>query len=368
MGITNLSQTSKVKLLTDIFSDEISNMAEAQNNSILGLRSDTATDDDLDIKGAQYGVYRKIKDSIYIDKADVIAFIKPKVSGETFGDTVRQSIIIQSGEKISIGSDFYIIISEDVNIEPSASLVAISGTITTSTKSGFKVNSGDVFKMSGSNRVGNNLNTLVLEFDKPISIEGGFETDVDLRKRVILARDGDNIATAPAVRSAITSLPDISGYVFLENKRGSGSLDIGITTETLQNKSIDNDISSTIQLLRSRMVEVAPLGVDVFIFEPAKLDLAIEYTSDNSDISEENIKSAILESFINVYSYNALNQVVVKDLEREIYELIPSANIYLSLLSLYDPAISANLSTSNDKVIAPQSYFVHLDIDSISRG
>lgn len=367
IGITNFSQTSKVKLLTDIFSEEISNLAEVQNNSVLNMYSDTATGESLDVKGSQYGVYRKIKDSIYITKEEVTAFIRPKIDGEVFGDTIRQTIVLQRGEKIRIGTSYNIILSENVSIQPASSTAPVAGTIVSSENTGLEINEGDTFKIETTSRLSDNLNTVLLEFSSPISIDGGLESDDSFRRRVILARDGNNIATPSSVIQTIVTLPDLLGYVFMEGKRGSGSLDIGVMTETLQRDSTDGDMESTIQLLKTDLKDVAPMGSDILIYSPSKLTLIVDYVSNGDDTSDENIKTSILEAFFNVYEYNNQNELLVRDLEREVYSLIPSANVNISSLSLYDETIRANVASSGERISAAPDYFMFLDIASINR-
>jgi len=367
IGVTSFSQSSKLKLLTDIFSNEITNLAEAYDIAVDGLYAETAIGEDLDIKGAQYGIYRKSRNSLYIDRTDGIAIIRPKNKGETFGDSIREPIVINRGERLDVGSSFFLILSEDLYIIPSDILVLVSGTLISEDKSGFIININDTYEMHSRTRYDDSLSTLLLEFLKPISIDGTAEDDDTFRTRVILARDGNNIATIPAIEGEILSLPDLSGFSLLENKRGSGSLDIGITTITLQDTSVDEEIDSMLGLLETGLLLIAPVGVDILIYKPEKINLLIEYSTNKKEISDDNIISAVIDSFRMIYTYNSINTISTRELEKQIDILLPESDVLITTLSLFDPTINAIISTSSDTVMAPPSYFIYLEKNSIVR-
>ncbi len=365
--ITSFSQSSKLKLLVDIFSNEITNLAKSYDLAVQGLYAETAIENDLDIKGAQYGVYRKNRNSIYADKSDGIMMIRPKEEGDFFSDSIREPITINRGERLDVGSTFYIIVAEDIYIVPSDILVLVSGTVISEDGSGFTINKDDVFKMKSRYGDTSKLNSLLLEFLKPISIDGSQESDDDFRRRVILARDGDNIATTSAIMGEVSALPELSGYSIMENKRGSGSLDIGVTTRTLQETSEDENLFSTLGVLRTSILLVAPVGIDVLIYAPNIINLIIEYSTESNNISDENILSAIVESFRSIYTYNAINSISAMAIEDKVNALLPTVSIVITKMDLFDPSINAVISTSSNTVMAPLDYFIYLDKDSITR-
>jgi len=366
-GIEKYSQSSKMKLLIDLLSNEITNLAQVYNSTVDSIYSDTAQGVDLDVKGAEYGVYRKIRNSIYIDITDQMMIIRPKDSSQIFGDTILEPITIPRGEIIDVGSSFYIITSEDINIIRADSSVIVSGTIISSTNGGFNINQGDTYEMTPRNRFIDNINTLLMEFLKPLAIDGGEETDDQFRERVLLARDGSNIATIEAIESVIISTPRLSGFSTLENKRGSGSLDVGIVTEGLQQNSTDPNIDSTIRSIKSELRQVIPLGTDVLIYRPEKLNLRIEFSTGESSISDANIIDSISEAFRLVYKYNYINTLFSKDIERRLTTLLPEVSVVITSLELYDENINAIISSSSDMVIAGTGYYMFLNENDIKR-
>ena len=366
-GISRYSQSSKMKLLIDIFSDEMSNLAETYNEAVNSIYSDTAKGTDLDVKGAEYGVYRKVRSSIYIDGADRIASIKPKTEGQVFGDTILEPITIARGEIIDVGSSFYIITSKEINIVRIESEVLVSGTIVSSTDSGFNINSGDTYEMTPRDRLSSSLSTLMIEFSKPVSIDGGVETDDEFRNRVLLARDGSNIATLSGIESAVLSTPQLNGYSILENKRGSGSLDIGIVTDRLQSTSIDPDLNSTIRSIETDLREVAPLGSDILLFPPDKLNLQLTYSTSSNIVSDNNIRDAIKEAFRASYRYKSTNSIYAADIEKQVGAVLPEVSIIITNMDLYDETISAVISSSSNMVVAGAGYYIFLEEDGINR-
>jgi len=312
-------------------------------------------------------VYRKIQSSIYIDKSDHIAYIKPQVEGDTFGSSINNTLVIPRGERINIGSSFYIIVSEDILLEQSAYEVPISGTIMSVNNSGFNISASDTFKMQSRNRYEVSYSSILVEFQKPISVDGGEEDDETFRSRVLLARSGEDMATYSAIIAEILSVPEISGYTALENKRGSGTLDIGITTNVMQETSIDESITSLLMLMNTSLMSVLPMGLNVELFYPQKLDLMVMYTSEHSGISVKNIENAVLDAFESLYTYNQANVLSAQLLQDRVYNLLPEANIVITELSLFDQTIDNVISISGNEVRAPHNFFMYLQPDNIIR-
>jgi len=365
-GISEFSNSSKVKLMSDIFAEENTNLAESYNLAVDGLYSETAEGEDLDLKGAQYGIYRKSRNSIYIDKSDAIMAIRPNRDGDTFGDSVRQPLILAKGERIELGSSFFLITSEDIYIMPADSQIYISGTLLSEDGVGFIINSGDSYKLSTRYLREQSLDSLVINFKKPISVNGEAEDDDSFRVRVILARDGDNVATTSAVQQEILSQPDISGLSFLENMRGSGSLDVGITSELLQESGEDINSDSMIGLLRTDLLSVLPFGVDLEIFIPERLELLVEFQREElSNISKENIESSILEAFYGLYRYSSTNSLSLLSIEEEVNTTLDTS-IKINSMSLLDSSIGAILTTSSNTIVSPIDNFMFLERSNIT--
>lgn len=367
-GINNFSPSSKVRLISDILVDEISNTAETINQSLDALYLETAIGNDLDVKAAQYGIYRKIRDSIFIDKDDSIILIEPKVFGQTFGDSIRETALIRRGETLSLGSSFEVSISEDVTISPGLSNVPISGTVQSTSEGGFTINTNDVYKLDTlSTSLGIGTNTLQVRFLKPISIDGGRESDELLRARAILSRNGRSIGTIDSIEAAINQVPDVSGYIVLQNIRGSGSVDIGFVTQELQDSLLDDGLSQMRTMLFAELSDVMPIGKSLNIFTPAPALLNIAFTSDLGEEMDKNIKDVMVAAFIDNYVYSDSNIIAASDIELSVNTIIPDANVKITNMALYDESIDATIFISSSIVVAPSSYFIYLENDLIAR-
>lgn len=368
-GLDSVSRSSKIRLISDILIEELSNMAEAYNTSMDGLYAETAIDHDLDLKGAQYGLHRKIRNSLYVDKADYVLAIEPQIEDQVFGDTVPEYSIIRRGESLDVGTAFSIVVAEDITINPQDSSVAISGTIKSIGEVGFSAHTNDVYKINTlSTSIGISTNTLQIRVLKPVALDGQRETDSNFRERILLARAGDRFNSIAVLRNIISQIPDISGSSLIIGKRGSGTMDIGFTTVTLQKNSADENMYSLERLLLSEVLSGSALGVDPEVFTPEPIDLHIEYTSPEDEYMDRNIKDSILEIFLDVYKYSESNTVSGSDIEDGIEIILKSTGTLITSMSLIDRNIGVSIYNGTNMAIAPQRHFMYLDIENITRG
>lgn len=368
-GIDGITRSSKTRLISDILVDELSNMAEAYNETTDGLYVETATAKDLDIKGAQYGLYRRIRNSIYIDKTDNILAIEPQIEGQVFGDTIREASVIRRGETITIGTVFTITVAEDITILPQDNIVMISGTINSVADVGFATFEGDVYKIDTlSTSIGLSTNTLQIRTLKPIALDGQREEDDQFRSRIELARSGDRFNSVAVIRSTVGQLPDISGSSLIIGKRGSGTIDVGFTTGALQENGSDPMLDTLTGLLATQIASGAALGASTEIYVPNLLELHIEYSTTASESLDQNIKDAIVQAFLEEYRYSENNTMSSSILEESVYEVLRTETISITSMSLFDPGIGANIFNGINTVIAPQRYFMFLEASTISRS
>ena len=368
-GIDGITRSSKTRLISDILVDELSNMAEAYNETTDGLYVETATAKDLDIKGAQYGLYRRIRNSIYIDKTDNILAIEPQIEGQVFGDTIREASVIRRGETITIGTVFTITVAEDITILPQDNIVMISGTINSVADVGFATFEGDVYKIDTlSTSIGLSTNTLQIRTLKPIALDGQREEDDQFRSRIELARSGDRFNSVAVIRSTVGQLPDISGSSLIIGKRGSGTIDVGFTTGALQANGSDPMLDTLTGLLATQIASGAALGASTEIYVPNLLELHIEYSTTASESLDQNIKDAIVQAFLEEYRYSENNTMSSSILEESVYEVLRTETISITSMSLFDPGIGANIFNGINTVIAPQRYFMFLEASTISRS
>lgn len=368
-GIDAITRSSKTRLISDILVDELSNMADAYNESTDGLYVETATEKDLDIKGAQYGLYRKIRNSLYLDKADNILSIEPQVEGQTFGDTVKEISTIRRGETLNIGTVFQITIAEDVHILPQDDIVIISGTLHSVGDVGFSTNEGDVYKIDTlSTSIGLKTNTLQIRTLKPVALDGQRETDDEFRARIELARSGNRFNSVAVIRNIIGQLPDISGSSLIIGKRGSGTIDVGFTTGALQTSGEDPMLDTLKGLLSTEVSSGAALGASTAIYIPSLLELHIEYSTAASEAMDQNIKDALVKTFHEKYRYSEDNNLASATLEDGIVDILKTETISITSMNLVDPSIGASIFNGINTVVAPQRYFMFLEASSISRS
>lgn len=368
-GIDAITRSSKTRLISDILVDELSNMADAYNESTDGLYVETAIGKDLDIKGAQYGLYRKIRNSIYIDKADNILSIEPQVEGQIFGDTVKEVSTIRRGETLNIGTVFQITVAEDITILPQDSIVIISGTLHSVGDVGFATYEGDVYKIDTlSTSIGLSTNTLQIRTLKPVALDGQRETDDEFRARIELARSGDRFNSVAVIRSIIGQLPDISGSSLIIGKRGSGTIDVGFTTGALQKVGSDPMLGTLKGLLSTQVSSGSALGASTSIYVPSLLELHIEYSSPASEAMDQNIRDAIVKVFLESYRYSESNSISSSTLEAGVVDILKTETISITSMSLVDPGIGASIFNGINTVISPQRYFMFLEASTISRS
>lgn len=368
-GIKDISSSSKLALLGGILNDELSNMASAYNRTTDGLYVETAQGSDLDLKAAQYGLYRKMHNSLYIDKADQILSVEPQVTGQTFGDTIREVATIRRGETLTLGTTFRITLAEDVVIIPSESLVVISGTINTVGASGFSTSEGDSYKIDTlSTSLGLKTNTLQVNILKPISLDGTRETDDQLRQRTMLAKAGDKFNSTSVLRQTLSSLQDISGYSVIKGKRGSGTVDIGITTRRLQEQGADTRVFALLKIAGAELAAGLAIGVSLDVFVPRLLELHLEYTTTHEGDDHRNVSDAIVKSFWDNYRFSERNSLSADTLEDNILSSLVDHNISIVSMSLIDPTIGVSILNGSRLITCPQRYFMFLDSTTITRA
>jgi hypothetical protein len=368
--INNFSETSKIKLISDILSEDISNFIALVNNSTDNTYSNTATGRYLDAKGADYGVYRKSLNSISVRSSDNIVFIETKDQERPFGDFVAYPVTIPAGKKIDVGTSFRIKILEDILVSPSEYRVPISVDIEAIEQGdSFQINKNDTFKLPTSvQELGPAVRDIHLKFDKPISIEVENEEDKDFRIRVISARDNATQAVDSAILDLLSGVPGLKGYAMYKNERGSSTIDIGVTTEELELLGVDSSINSILDMIRLRLRNTASAGEDIEVFKPSSVLLQLTFSYSSEDVSESVVVDIIYEAVKSLYQYSVINSISLDDIEEYAKEKLDVLDdISIESASLFDTIINEYINYPSGVITVPKDSFMMVNKTDIIR-
>lgn len=371
-GINNFSDSSKLTYMASVLSEEVSTFIEVVSDTVKNMYSSSAEGRYLDIKGAENSVFRNTISSLDIVDTDLVVKIEPRGDGEPFSSIVTRNITIYPGEEITSGSQFKIVFTKQLSISSSTGDLYASVRIESlDRESGFKINQDDIFKFPTTFLDLSSIGSLVqLRFVKPISLLVDNEEDEEFRGRVIFSRDNPNIAIAGAIQAMVQDVPNISGAAIYTEERGTGTIDIGITTNDLQLTGEDTLADYIKSMIEIRMRSVVAHGVNYEIFIATPLYLRVEYDYNSSiEIPESTIVDAIYTAFNNIYAYSNLNIISAEALGTEVESSLPSLeSLSIQSLSLFDPQINEYISFGDIFAIGPKGTFITINKEDIVRS
>lgn len=368
-GIDNFSETSKTRLITDAVAEDVFNFRDYTQDTISNLRIRSASGQHLDAMGADFNAVRRITPRLFLDKSDQIISIDTQVSEKTFGSVVGGLYTIPSGSALDLSGDVRLTLTEDAILSPSSSSVYISGILST-TGSSIDLSSGHAFKLPQdlTDRQ-QGLKFVQLTVLKPLYIETIEEDDEDYRLRIELSRSSGLVGLEGSIRKAALEIPGIKGHAVFAMERGSGSVDLGFTTHTLERDGEDPAIEAYLRFISNKMdLEVAAFGVDISIFTPtpAQLSLIFSHTS-GPLITDAEVINTVYTVAKEWYDYSEDNYLDLRRIEIEAKNRLQDTS-YLAITeaSLYDPAILEVLSFYHDRVSVPRSKFMQITEDNIT--
>lgn len=366
-GIKSISKSSKVRLLSDILSEEISNASAVFNSTVDSMYAEFASGSDLDIKGIQYGAYRILKESVAVGSQDNILILESREKDGKFSEIISSAITLERGKEMSVGNVFKITLTEQLVIEPSDSAISISAIIRSTSGSGFSTREGQVFKVDTlSTDLGLATNSMQIRTAKAISIIGHKESDDDFRERVIIEKAKDKFNSVSYIKTIFSSRFRVTGSSILVNPRGSATMDIGFVTEALMTDGLDDSIESVLGFIEGKIAEVTTPGTDIDVYIPTQMALALEYNSNSEN--DVQTKEAIIVSFKRRYDYDEYNTVDLSDIEIEARRLTGDDSLEITLATIRDDSIGLDIYSSSIAATCPKRSFLHLKEEDVTRG
>lgn len=366
-GIDTVSKSSKIRLISDIVSEEISNAAIVYNNTIESMYAEHAEGNDLDIKGAQYGIYRIIKESIPVNKQDYIIIIEPKIAGDDFSSSNNSIVIIPARSSMTVGNVFKMTLTEDVVMNPGENKVGVSAVIESVSDSGFSISEGKVLKIATlSSVIGLSTNSLQVRVAKAIAVVGRRESDNEFRQRIIIEKAKKRFNSIPYIRGLFSDKFGVAGVSISTNMRGSATMDIGFVTKKLIEERQDDNISALLGFMKSKILEVTTPGTDLDIYVPEGMKLTINYRTNSADTRQT--VDSILLAFSERYRYSEINSVSLSSIESEARSLSRDDSLELYLGTITDLRLGVDIYASSVDIICPKKHFLHLDSQDIIKG
>ena len=106
LGVDNSYASSKTKLIADALSEEIANISSSTVTTMDRYSVSTANGFYLDIIGSEEYIYRN--KTPYITSDENVSYIYPLIDGEGFDDLLIGKEIIQTGEQVTIDSNYIV--------------------------------------------------------------------------------------------------------------------------------------------------------------------------------------------------------------------------------------------------------------------
>lgn len=360
-GINNFSQSSKVKNISDAFSEEAKNVAQSADSIITQTYTATATGDALDSNGYNHGVYRKNNNSIIIQASDQLIKVE-SISG-TFNPMIFDMVLLAKDTRIGLGNNVTITLLEDLIITSLDIVKYLSVRVeATGNNSALVLTSGDNFRLNIAQNP--NASDLILVVNGNITSYSVKEVDLDYRERIVAAKTSPAASVEKAITGALLS---IDGVLSVGYTRGLfGAANIGLLTREMFLLGLETDAQFILDVANTKIYQNAPAGsiYNVFIPEPIHLKLDVKLVAANYDINF--VKSTIVKVFQDKYRYSDSNTVFLSALNREINRFIPSQDINVYGAQLYLPTIEATIGEFTEEVNIPLYGFAYLINENIN--
>jgi len=372
LDVDILSNSSNVKLISDIISEEISNVNEIINQAYNDLYLETASDSALEKITSNLNIFRKKNNVLNVNKNDNIIKLKVKDNNKTFNDApTNEEILFLAGETFVIKNSIYLTLTENIFKNSALKEIYISCQLKPLNEENITINKGEIFSLISLDNFDTELkNFFIFEIDNSINIDNITESDNQLRQRAIFKKNGFNNNLEISISNVLSLINFIDGSIALFNQRGTGTLDIGFTTKKLQKDGSDDAINSIYYYILSRINEIMVTGTDLILFIPEQVNMYITYLAIKLDSNyDEHIKDIIYMTFIESYKYSIENELDIKEFENKINNKIKSI-FNNSLIIIDNIEIRINneiLDSSNDKIKLPISYYLFLNKNNIER-
>lgn len=353
LGISNTSQSSKIRLLADSLSSEIFSIIQNTDEVVRRMYTSTAAGKFLDANGAEWNLFRGKVPSVNIPKEDATVFIVPSVTSEGFDDILIGRRMITAGESFEIGGKYKITILEDV--VPLTKFTDIAAHIRLepiNDVTDFYVNEGSGFRPY--NATNPYLDMFGVRFDSPISFDTIPVDDETFRAEIEKEKSENDVSSAQSVRNAVARVPGLNGYAVIDNEFGTGVVSVYMVTNDQVKIGEDLNYVTYLRYLKNALVAKIPGGVTIRTLQPNRLNLKVTYTKNDTTISDAIAKEMIKAAILDAYSYSEtqiIDASVISNIIRQNYTF--SKNLTVTEVACFDPLLN--------EIVIDYSQFLNLD-------
>lgn len=353
-GINNFSDSSKIKLITDIISDDMASSLDMAQSIMDSRFLEMSEGKYLDANASKHHVYRNIHTSLNINKEDALVFIRPR-SAANFSKLLPTAISIPAGTKINTNVDATIILTEAVQVNPSDTLIPISIKLEVLPGSSILLNKGDIIKFPTDIQNIDNIGLGIEIFiEDTIVFESTDEDDASFRKKAILASKMNITGISRNLLEITSAFPQIKGVRFLRNE--------DTTNITLLTHAEFNSGNGSLFLPLSRAIgfylnSKLSYGHNFMIYKPNRLLIKFEVGTDGG-IDSSVISSALELAMNKLYVFES-NQVNKDSIELSVNEILPKEfQIKINNMSLIEPLTGETIQNSASNLICPDGFYI----------
>lgn len=359
-GISNFSNSSKVKTIADIVSNDVFLFIDEAIQSTNNLYEETATGRYLELLGAKHGVYRRSVADFDVSVADQIFKIVPQDNDDLFEDIFTSTKYIYAGESIEVSSGIKMFITETVEIGPESTDVYVAARLVSDGTSDISLSTGDMIKFGKLIDI-ENSSSIAIRVEKIISLLVSQDTDDQLRQRIINARNSrKDIAIYSAIQNVLLDIPGGIEFKINNNEGGAGNIEIFFITKAMKDGLVDGSAELLKRLIKGRLRGIIAEGITFSVELPVQLEAYITYelTSD-TEIDEDILKSVIYNAFKTRYVYGSNSSILTSDIETYVKTKLPLLTTFnIVNVGLFDSTISSFINSGNNRVIEPKGTYI----------
>ena len=360
-GITNLSESSKIRNIADILLDDVFTFTKEVGLTIGNIHEETATGKYLELLGTKHGTYKHQNRELAILAQDQVFKIEPINPLDTFASLFPESRFIYAGEEIRIASGVSIRFIDTIELRSDSENVFISVNVLTNEFADINLTEGNKIKLIGLSDLGESANGIVVSVEKTLSVPSFSDTEEEFRKRIIASKNSrKDVAVLSAIENTLRSVPGKIEYLINNNEGGPGKINILFITQVLKQGLSDPGAESIKNFIHYKLRSVITDGIDYTVEIPTRLEvfLTYEYTSDIT-IDRAVFKYCLSGAFKDKYVYGRPSGILVSDMEAFVKLKLPSLTTFnITNVSLFDQSTSLFINSGNHRILEPKGTYI----------
>ncbi len=361
LGVDNSYASSKTKLIADALSEEIANISSSTVTTMDRYSVSTANGFYLDIIGSEENIYRN--KTPYITSDENVSYIYPLIDGDGFDDLLIGKEIIQTGEQVTVDSNYIVtflrpvvVVSKFSNVQCYIRLEAYD------VDSNIYINKDTSFTMSGDSNPYLDFVKLkiMVDINNMTSEISDDEFRVAIQKKKVLK----NKSALEAINTEMLLVQNLNGYS-VESKTGDINIFI-VTNSMIQNDGLDSKIDKYKSYIKAKLNTVISAGININVTTPDKYILQIVYENINSSIPAQIIKDVIVEFFRNNYIYAEAQSFDSSNITRRLHLDYPSiVGINITKIGLFDPILNKTIIEPTTLLTLDRYSYITLNTNNI---